>query len=132
MKQFPRPAQASRKYIYFFIGLISLVALMDLAGGVRSVDSKRSAAEAKEKKQRELAKALFVDGLATSPEIATAKASDSQAQPSKINPITPLMTFTNSSPTATTTNGTSLTAASPYPSTITVPGSFTGTVSDIV
>jgi Bacterial Ig-like domain (group 3) len=40
-------------------------------------------------------------------------------------------TFTNSSSTATTTNGTSATQASPYPSTITVPGSFTGTVSTI-
>jgi hypothetical protein len=82
MKQFPRPAhasrpaQASRKYFYFFIGLVSLVLLMNLAGGVssRSLDAKRSAAEAKEKKLRELEKALFLGGLATSPQTATSKA----------------------------------------------------------
>src|SRR5258708_18186643 len=91
MKQFPRPAQASRKYFYFFIGLISLVVLMGLAGGasLRSVDSQRSAVDAKEEKLREEYKALFYDGPPTTPATATAKASDSQTQQSKSNPVTP-------------------------------------------
>ena len=71
MKQFARPEQASRKYFYFFIGLISLVVMTGLAGGVRSVDSKRSAAEVKEKEPRELEKALFVDRLVIPPRCAT-------------------------------------------------------------
>jgi hypothetical protein len=94
MKQFPRPAQASRKYFYFFFTLVSLVLLMDLAGGVssRSVDW-----EAKENKLRESEKTLFVDGPITSHQTATSKASDSPAQQSKSNPVTPsAMTFTSS------------------------------------
>jgi hypothetical protein len=71
MKQFPRPAQASRKYFYFFVGLVSLLVLMDLAGGVRSVDSKPSAAEANEKKQRELMRALFVNRVVSPPQPAS-------------------------------------------------------------
>src|SRR6266849_1656009 len=132
MKQFPRPAQASRKYFYFFIGFVSLVVLMDLAGGVRSVDSQRSAAEAKEKKLLEDYKALFYDDPTTSLPTATTKASDSQAQQSKINPISPLMTFSNATTEATAANAPNPTKASPdYPSQITVPGSFTGTVASI-
>src|SRR5438477_570241 len=131
MKQFPRPERTSRKYLYFLIGLISLVMLIDLAGDVRSDDSKRSATQAKEKRQRELAEALFVDRVVS----ATQPASTPPPQNSIAPPVSPLSCGAVVSNSVTCSNATAITAAdstqgTPYPSTIAVAG-LTGNVTNV-
>jgi hypothetical protein len=128
-----RRAQTSHNYFGIFIGVLSLVILLGLTVVIasHSVDSKRAAAEAKEQELRELAKALFVDGVVSPPQpVSSPPPRNSIAPPASPQDTTTTFSAANGAVTMTDPSVSGTFKAGTYPIPITVSG-VTGTIAKV-